>query len=56
MYAMSFNEYVKDEHVQLKFAMTYLEGLVTEIVALDFDTLKAKAIELRKARLDGQHS
>jgi hypothetical protein len=56
MYAMSFNEYVEDGHVQLKFAMTYLEGLVTEIVALDFDILRAKAAELRQAKLDKRPS
>jgi hypothetical protein len=53
LYAISFNEHVSDDP-QLQFAMTYLEGLVTQIIALDQKTLKEKAVDLRRKWADGQ--
>jgi hypothetical protein len=32
--------------------MTYLEGLVTQILALDFDELRQKAVTMRSAWAD----
>jgi hypothetical protein len=37
---------------QLQFAMTYLEGLLTQIIALDVEELNRKAAEIRRARED----
>jgi hypothetical protein len=53
LYTMSFNNHVDDDP-HLQFAMTYLEGLVTHIIALDPEALKRKAGELRKAWADDQ--
>lgn len=44
LYLLSFSENVKTPEQQ--FAMTYLEGLVTECLALDADSLKQKMIQL----------
>ena len=46
LYTISFNEQTDDP--ELQFAMTYLEGLVTHIMALDQTKLKAKAAQLRE--------
>lgn len=46
LWTMSFAEMVADEP-QLQFAMTYLEGLVTQILALDVTKLRKKAEDLR---------
>lgn len=54
LYTMSFNEQVSDEP-QLQFAMTYLEGLVTHIMALDMASLKKKAVEMRQQWADEQN-
>jgi hypothetical protein len=51
LYAVSFNDNVPDDH-ELQFAMTYLEGLVTQIIALDLEELKKKAMELRREWAD----
>jgi hypothetical protein len=53
LYTMSFNDHVGDEP-QLQFAMTYLEGLVTHIIAIDPEALRRRAGELRKAWADDQ--
>ena len=46
LYTISFNEQTDDP--ELQFAMTYLEGLVTHIMALDQTKLKNKAAEIRE--------
>jgi hypothetical protein len=53
LYAISFNEHVMDDP-QLQFTMTYLEGLVTQIIALDKEALKRKATDLRRVWADEQ--
>jgi hypothetical protein len=53
MYAISFADQAGDDP-ELQFAMTYLEGLVTHIIALDQDNLKRKATEMRSAWADSQ--
>jgi hypothetical protein len=53
MYAISFSEHACDD-AELQFAMTYLEGLVTQILALDFDELRSKGAEMRRAWADDQ--
>jgi hypothetical protein len=52
-YTVSFSENTGTDP-ELQFAMTYLEGLVTHIIALDQDTLKRKAAEMRSAWADDQ--
>jgi hypothetical protein len=47
LYVISFNEHVSDDP-QLQFAMTYLEGLVTQILALDKEDLRRKAAVMRR--------
>ena len=42
LYTMSFNENVSDDP-QLQFAMTYLEGLVTQLMGLDEQAIKQRA-------------
>ena len=54
LYTMSFNEQVPEDP-QLQFAMTYLEGLVTHIMALDPKALKKKASEMRNKWADEEH-
>jgi hypothetical protein len=51
LYVISFNEEVSDDP-HLQFAMTYLEGLITHIIALDLDALKKKATLMRKEWAD----
>jgi hypothetical protein len=51
LYTVAFNEQVVDDP-QLQFAMTYLEGLLTQIIALDVEELNRKAAEIRRARED----
>lgn len=51
LYTMSFNESVSDDP-QLQFAMTYLEGLVTQMMALDIQKLKQKTAEIRDEVLE----
>ena len=51
LYTMSFSEYVDDDP-QLQFAMTYLEGLVTQIMAIDVPILRKKAQDMKKKWLD----
>ena len=50
IYTMFFNEVSNDSQIQ--FSMTYLEGLVTHITALDRKSLKEKAIKLRSKWAD----
>jgi hypothetical protein len=45
-YALSFMEYATAD-AELSFAMTYLEGLVTQIIALDYNELRRKAENMR---------
>jgi hypothetical protein len=47
VYTISFNDQVGND-AQLQFAMTYLEGLVTQIIALDMEGLKQKAADMRR--------
>lgn len=54
LYTISFNEQVPEDP-QLQFAMTYLEGLVTHIMALDPKVLKKKATEMRNKWADEEH-
>jgi hypothetical protein len=49
LYTVAFNEQVAEDP-QLQFAMTYLEGVVTQIISLDLAELNMKAAEIRKAR------
>ncbi|OHT06670.1 hypothetical protein TRFO_25200 [Tritrichomonas foetus] len=51
LYTISFNEHVSDDP-QLQFSMTYLEGLVTHIMALDRKVLKKRGAELRNKWAD----
>lgn len=53
LYTISFNEHVDDDP-QLQFAMTYLEGLITHIMALDKAKLRQKSIEMRGKWADEQ--
>ena len=53
LYTISFNEQVDDDP-QLQFAMTYLEGLITHIMALDKAKLRQKSIEMRGKWADEQ--
>ena len=53
LYTISFNEQVNDDP-QLQFAMTYLEGLITHIMALDKKKLKEKSIQMRSKWADEQ--
>lgn len=46
LYTMSFNEFVHDDP-QLQFAMTYLEGLVTQMLSIDMNKVKQKAHQIR---------
>lgn len=46
IFTISFNEQVPDDP-QLQFSMTYLEGLLTHIMALDPKALKKKSIDMR---------
>jgi hypothetical protein len=52
-YAVSFSEHTRDDP-ELQFAMTYLEGLVTHIIALDQQDLRRKAAEMRRGWADDQ--
>ena len=51
LYTMSFNEQVADDP-QLQFAMTYLEGLVTQLMAIDVPKMREKAARLKNQWLD----
>lgn len=51
LYTISFNEQVDDDP-QLQFSMTYLEGLVTHILAINDENLNIKSAELRKQWAD----
>jgi hypothetical protein len=53
LYTVSFGEHVGDDP-QLQFAMSYLEALLTQIIALDRKALKQKAAEMRRAWADEQ--
>jgi hypothetical protein len=53
VYTISFNDQVGDDP-HLQFAMTYLEGLVTQIIALDMGGLNRKAADMRTAIENGQ--
>jgi hypothetical protein len=53
LYCVSFNDQV-GEDPQLQFVMSYLEAVVTQILALDQDNLKRKAVAMRKAWADEQ--
>jgi hypothetical protein len=54
MYAMSFNEYAEDDDVELKFGMTYLEGLVIHILPLNCEDLRKKAAKQKRTWIDQQ--
>ena len=47
LYTLSFNEQAANDP-QLQFAMTYLEGLMTHIMALDTNKLREKAVQMQK--------
>jgi hypothetical protein len=49
LYTVAFNEQVAEDP-QLQFAMTYLEGLVTQIITLDVAELNRNAADIRKVR------
>ncbi|KAH0792645.1 hypothetical protein GPJ56_003479 [Histomonas meleagridis] len=53
LYTCSFNEHVANDP-QLQFSMTYLEGLITQIMAIDPVQLKKKATELRNQWVEEQ--
>jgi hypothetical protein len=53
LYTVSFSDFVSDDP-ELQFSMTYLEGLITHIIALDQDTLRRKAAEMRTVWADEQ--
>ena len=52
LYTLSFNEQAANDP-QLQFAMTYLEGLMTHIMALDTNKLREKAVQMRKQEQSG---
>jgi hypothetical protein len=51
-YTIAFNEHTADDP-QLQFAMTYLEGIITQIVGLDVDNLQRLASELKQQHTRG---
>jgi hypothetical protein len=53
LYTIAFSEHVGDDP-QLQFAMSYLEALITQILALDRNALKQKVAEMRRAWADEQ--
>jgi hypothetical protein len=48
-YAVSFSEHVSDDP-QMQFAMTYLEGLITQMLAIDREAMERTAGELLARR------
>ena len=53
LYTISFNENTSGDP-EIQFAMTYLEGLITQIISLDVNALKKKAKTLKEEWAEGE--